>query len=53
MTAHTTNPVPLSILGMGNARLREEGKLSDIAPTILRILGIAPPAEMDGRDLIL
>ena len=50
-TAHTTNPVPLVITAPG-LELRE-GELSDLAPTILGLLGIDPPAEMTGRDVAL
>ncbi len=52
MTSHTTNPVPLTLLGAGNIKLRSGGKLSDIAPTILEIMGINQPPEMDGVSLI-
>jgi 2,3-bisphosphoglycerate-independent phosphoglycerate mutase len=50
-TAHTTNPVPFVALGSGAADLRAGGSLRDVAPTVLRLLGIEPPAEMTGRDL--
>lgn len=50
-TAHTTNPVPLVAVGAGVHRLRDGGALCDIAPTLLRLLGIPQPAEMTGRDL--
>jgi len=52
-TAHTTNPVPLVIVGEGAPRrhLRTGGSLRDVGPTILRLLGIEPPREMTGRDL--
>lgn len=53
MTAHTINPVPLTLLGIKNIRLRDNGKLSDIAPTILDILEIEQPREMDGESLII
>jgi 2,3-bisphosphoglycerate-independent phosphoglycerate mutase len=53
MTAHTTNPVPLMLIGAGNVRLREGGKLSDIAPTMLEFLEIPKPKEMTGTSLIL
>jgi len=54
MTAHTTNPVPLMLIGAdAGARLREGGGLQDIAPTLLGLLGIAPPAEMTGTSLLL
>ena len=50
-TAHTTNPVPFYIVG-ANVRLRD-GRLSDIAPTMLDLMGLEKPAEMDGQTLIL
>ena len=52
-TAHTTNPVPLVIVGEGapQRHLRTGGSLRDVGPTILRLLGIEPPREMTGRDL--
>jgi 2,3-bisphosphoglycerate-independent phosphoglycerate mutase len=50
-TAHTTNPVPLVLTGAG-ASLREEGELSDLAPTCLDLLGIPQPREMSGRSLL-
>lgn len=51
-TAHTTNPVPCIILGAGEQQELSEGKLSDIAPTILSLMGIDPPEEMSGKVLI-
>lgn len=53
MTAHTTNPVPLNIVGIGNVKLREGGKLCDIAPTILELLEIEKPAEMTGQSFLV
>ncbi|MFR5749222.1 MAG: alkaline phosphatase family protein, partial [Thomasclavelia spiroformis] len=50
-TAHTTNEVPL-ILTNSHLELREGGKLGDLAPTILQLLGLEIPAEMDGQSLI-
>jgi 2,3-bisphosphoglycerate-independent phosphoglycerate mutase len=51
-TAHTTNPVPLVVLDPdGDAPLRGGGALCDVGPTILRMMGLAQPAEMTGRDL--
>ncbi|WP_270738935.1 2,3-bisphosphoglycerate-independent phosphoglycerate mutase [Massilioclostridium coli] len=50
-TAHTTFPVPFAVVGM-DCELREGGKLADIAPTMLEILGLPQPAEMDGQSLI-
>ncbi|MBN1983125.1 MAG: 2,3-bisphosphoglycerate-independent phosphoglycerate mutase [Chitinivibrionales bacterium] len=53
MTAHTTNSVPLTLIGPDNLRLRQQGKLSDIAPTALQLLGIRQPVEMTGQSLIM
>jgi len=50
-TAHTTNPVPCILIDTDYKHVKE-GKLADIAPTILKILGIAVPKEMDGEVLI-
>ncbi|HEU5303181.1 MAG TPA: 2,3-bisphosphoglycerate-independent phosphoglycerate mutase [Gemmatimonadales bacterium] len=50
-TAHTTNPVPLVAVRANAATLRPGGSLRDVAPTVLGLLGIEPPAEMTGRDL--
>ncbi|MEJ2694683.1 MAG: 2,3-bisphosphoglycerate-independent phosphoglycerate mutase [Candidatus Thiodiazotropha sp.] len=50
-TAHTTNPVPLIYIGR-NAALEEGGALCDISPTLLGIMGLEPPTEMQGRSLI-
>jgi 2,3-bisphosphoglycerate-independent phosphoglycerate mutase len=50
-TAHTTNPVPFVAVAAEAARLRSGGALRDVAPTVLRLLGIEPPAEMTGHDL--
>ena len=50
-TAHTTNPVPFIVVGREVA-LREGGKLCDIAPTMLQIMGLDKPAEMNGESLI-
>lgn len=52
MTAHTTNLVPFAVVGCGAYELRSGGKLSDIAPTILDLMGIEKPAEMTGVSLI-
>ena len=49
-TAHTTNLVPLYIVG-ANVQLRNGG-LSDIAPTMLDLMGLNKPTEMDGHTLI-
>ncbi|MGR8980153.1 MAG: 2,3-bisphosphoglycerate-independent phosphoglycerate mutase [Gammaproteobacteria bacterium] len=50
-TAHTTNPVPL-VYVCGDKPLLSGGSLSDLAPTMLDILGVAQPEEMTGRSLI-
>ena len=50
-TAHTTNPVPFYIVG-ASVKLRD-GRLADIAPTMLDLMGLEKPAEMDGETLIL
>ena len=52
MTAHTTNPVPFILCGAGT-ELRQGGRLADIAPTMLDVMGLACPAEMDGTSLII
>jgi len=49
-TAHTTNPVPL-VLTDGTRRLGDGGGLSDLAPTILHLLGLDQPCEMTGSAL--
>jgi 2,3-bisphosphoglycerate-independent phosphoglycerate mutase len=53
-TAHTTNPVPLVLVSDRHKgkKLREGGLLSDIAPTLLEILELEAPQEMEGRSLI-
>jgi len=51
-TAHTTNPVPLIYVGKRPAELDDNGALCDIAPTLLRIMGLTQPAEMTGHSLI-
>ena len=50
-TAHTTNPVPFCVAGY-SCQLREGGRLADIAPTMLQIMGLTQPEEMDGKSLI-
>ena len=51
-TAHTTNPVPFVVTGY-DCKLREGGRLCDIAPTMLEVLDLPKPAEMDGVSLFL
>jgi len=51
-TAHTVGPVPLVYVGdRRNAVMRGGGALRDVAPTVLDLLGLPPPAEMTGRSL--
>lgn len=50
-TAHTTNPVPFTVIGK-ECELREGGKLCDISPTILKLLGLVKPEEMNGESII-
>jgi 2,3-bisphosphoglycerate-independent phosphoglycerate mutase len=49
-TAHTTNPVPVLLMG-GNKPAIGDGRLADLAPTLLDLLGIDRPAEMTGTSL--
>ena len=51
-TAHTTNPVPFCVIGY-DCQLREGGVLADIAPTMLKIMNLPQPAEMDGKSIII
>ena len=51
-TAHTTNPVPFIVVGAAT-ELRSGGRLADIAPTMLDLMGLECPAEMDGKTLII
>ena len=50
-TAHTTNPVPAVLEGKPDARLRD-GRLADVAPTLLALLGLPQPTAMTGRSLL-
>ena len=51
-TAHTTNPVPLAIVGIPNNKKIKEGRLADLAPTMLDLMGLEKPNEMTGESLI-
>jgi 2,3-bisphosphoglycerate-independent phosphoglycerate mutase len=51
-TAHTTNPVPILLLGAGNRALLAEGRLADIAPTLLELMDLPKPKEMTGVSLL-
>ena len=50
-TPHTTNPVPFCVVGH-ECELKEGGRLADIAPTLLELMGVSKPAEMNGESLI-
>jgi len=52
VTAHTTNPVPLILAGMEHTKLKENGKLCDLAPTLLEMLKLEKPEEMTGKSLL-
>ena len=51
MTAHTTNPVPI-IITKESVDISDGGILADLAPTMLKLMGIDQPEEMTGRPLI-
>ncbi len=50
-TAHTTNPVPVMLVGRPGARLHD-GRLADLAPTLLALMGLKQPEEMTGEPLL-
>lgn len=52
-TAHTPNPVPFIYVTDKEARLRNSGRLADVAPTALQVLGLKQPSEMTGKSLIV
>ena len=51
-TAHTTNPVPVIVWGAPAGASLRDGRLADVAPTVLDLMGLAPPPEMTGQSLI-
>lgn len=51
-TAHTTNPVPVILFGRGGAKI-SAGRLADVAPTLLNLMGLTQPVEMTGQSLIV
>ncbi|MBF4694015.1 2,3-bisphosphoglycerate-independent phosphoglycerate mutase [Fusibacter sp. Q10-2] len=53
MTAHSTNRVPCIVGGVGNPQLSGEGKLCDLAPTLLEMMELEKPVEMTGQSIIL
>ena len=54
-TAHTTNRVPVVLVSdaMKGVKLREDGILADLAPTLLTVMGVPVPEEMTGKSLII
>ena len=51
-TAHTCEPVPFIYVGKRPARIREGGVLADVAPTLLKLMGLEQPAEMTGKSIV-
>ena len=51
-TAHTTNLVPVAVIGCPEAKGLRDGRLADLAPTVLELMGLDQPEEMTGRSLI-
>jgi 2,3-bisphosphoglycerate-independent phosphoglycerate mutase len=51
-TAHTTNPVPVVLMG-GGAKAIREGRLADLAPTLLDLMGVPQPSEMTGHSIVI
>ncbi len=52
VTAHSTNPVPLVMVGF-DGKLAPEGRLADIAPTLLDMMGLEKPCEMSGESMLI
>ncbi|MGH6674682.1 MAG: 2,3-bisphosphoglycerate-independent phosphoglycerate mutase [Xanthobacteraceae bacterium] len=51
-TAHTTNPVPVLVVGAPNGAIIAEGRLADIAPTLFELMELPKPKEMTGTSLL-
>jgi len=51
-TAHTTNPVPVILVGGPEGARLKPGRLADLAPTVLALMGLPKPDEMTGENLI-
>jgi 2,3-bisphosphoglycerate-independent phosphoglycerate mutase len=51
-TEHSLNPVPCIIIGSGAKQIHKSGKLADVAPTLLKMMGVEKPKEMTGKSLI-
>ncbi|WP_170376874.1 2,3-bisphosphoglycerate-independent phosphoglycerate mutase [Ruegeria atlantica] len=52
-TAHTLNPVPVALVGGPEGSTLRNGRLSDLAPTLLQLMGLEQPPEMTGKSLLL
>ncbi|WP_085677969.1 MULTISPECIES: 2,3-bisphosphoglycerate-independent phosphoglycerate mutase [unclassified Pseudomonas] len=52
-TAHTSEPVPFIYVGKRKVQVREGGVLADVAPTMLKLLGLEKPAEMTGTSILV
>ncbi len=52
-TAHTTNPVPVALIGGPDGISLRDGRLADLAPTLLALMGLPQPVEMTGQSLIV
>jgi len=52
-TAHTSEPVPFIYVGKRNVKVREGGVLADVAPTMLKLLGLEKPSEMTGTSILV
>jgi 2,3-bisphosphoglycerate-independent phosphoglycerate mutase len=51
-TEHSLNPVPCIIIGSGAKQIKKSGKLADVAPTLIKMMGLKKPKEMTGKSLI-
>jgi 2,3-bisphosphoglycerate-independent phosphoglycerate mutase len=51
-TAHTLNPVPVILVGGPAGATLRQGRLADLAPTVLALMGLPQPAEMTGQSLL-
>ena len=51
-TAHTINPVPVALVGGPEGAHLRNGRLADLAPTLLQLMGLEQPAEMTGQSLL-
>ena len=51
-TSHTTNLVPVAVVGAPDGATLADGRLSDLAPTLLELMGLEQPPEMTGKSLL-